>query len=294
MGAEGMQMSVNGIDASTTELTLLAHDHRAGEAVADMRSFRVVRRPNRQIGERARNVFVLVPATELPEVSELVSAANRRHQLRALLVRDDVHPSSIPQMFERAGLRMMRNTIVYSDFSVPRRVLNAWTQNSQDQLIARASVSQDRLFLLSCALQPYEVAFDSMASLKRIPVAESAKFTVDEDGSYIHWPGPDIHVDLDAVRAAIDPEARARAEAVKTLHDSRYGAAIAKLRAATGLKQSEIKGLSERQVRRIEKGEGTTYEALRRLAASHRMDLDEYLRKLAANVSDPARERAIA
>ena len=61
-----------------------------------------------------------------------------------------------------------------------------------------------------------------------------------------------------------------------------------------GLKQSEIRGLSERQVRRIEKGEGTTYAALRRLAAAHRMDLELYLRELAVNASDPALDRAIA
>jgi hypothetical protein len=197
-------------------------------------------------------------------------------------------------MFERAGLRMMRNTVVYSDSSVPRRVLSAWTQNVQEELIAKASVSKDRLFVLSCALQPYEVAFDSMPSLKHIPLAERANFTVDDDGSYIYWAGPDIHLDLDAIRAAIDPEARARAAAARALHDSRYGAAIAKLRLRMGLKQSQIEGLSERHVRRIEKGEGTTYEALRRLAAAHRMDLESYLRELAANTSDPALERAIA
>jgi pyrroloquinoline quinone (PQQ) biosynthesis protein C len=61
-----------------------------------------------------------------------------------------------------------------------------------------------------------------------------------------------------------------------------------------GLKQSEIQGLSERQVRRIEKGEGTTYEALRRLAAAHGMDLEPYLRELAVNASERAMERAIA
>ena len=72
------------------------------------------------------------------------------------------------------------------------------------------------------------------------------------------------------------------------------GLAIAKLRLRMGMKQSQIEGLSERQVRRIEKGEGTTYEALRRLASAHRMDLESYLRELAANVSDPALERAIA
>jgi hypothetical protein len=294
MGAENMQGNVNGTNTSAQELILLAHDRGVEEAVPDRRRFRVLHRPNRQTAERGRNIFVLVPASELPNVAEFVSIANRRHQLRALLVRDDVQPSSIPQMFERAGLRMMRNTVVYSDSSVPRRVLSAWAQNAQEELIAKASVSKDRLFVLSCALQPYEVAFDSMPSLKRIPVTERANFTVDEDGSYIYWAGPDIHLDLDAIRAAIDPGARARAEAAKALHDSRYGAAIAELRLRMGLKQSQIEGLSERQVRRIEKGEGTTYEALRRLASAHRMDLKSYLRELAVNASEPALEKAIA
>ena len=289
-----MQGSMNGTNTSAQELILLAHDSGAEGVAPDRRRFRVLHRPNRQIAESGRNIFVLVPASELPEVSEFVSIANRRHQLRALLVRDDVQPSSIPQMFERAGLRMVRNTVVYSDPGIPLRVLTAWPQNAQEQLIAKASVSKDRLFVLSCALQPYEVAFDSMPSLKRIPVAERGSFVVDEDGSYIHWPSPDIHLDLDAIRTAIDPDAHARAEAAKALHDSRYGAAIAKLRLRMGLKQSEIKGLSERQVRRIEKGEGTTYEALRRLASAHRMDLESYLRELAASASDPALERAIA
>ena len=276
-----MQGNVNGTSFSSQELNVLAKDSGAEGAVPDKRRFRVIHRPNRQTAERGRNIFVLVPASELPDVAEFVSIANRRHQLRALLVRDDVQPSSIPQMFERAGLRMVRNTVVYSDASVPRRVLTAWAHHAQEELIAKASVSKDRLFVLSCALQPYEVAFDSMPSLKRIPVAERASFTVDEDGSYIYWAGPDIHLDLDAIRAAVEPEAHARAEAAKALHDSRYGAAIVKLRLRMGLKQSQIEGLSERQVRRIEKGEGTTYEALRRLASAHRMDLESYLRELA-------------
>jgi hypothetical protein len=259
-----------------------------------MRRFRILHRPSRQIAGRARNIIVLVPATELPYVSKFVSVANRRHQLRALLVRDDVKPSSIPEMFERAGLRMMRNIIVHSDPSVPRRVLKAWAHNAQDELIAKASVSEDRLFVLSCALEAYEVSFDRMTALRRIPKAERANFTVDEDGSCIHWPGPDIHIDLDAIRAAIDPEARAKAATAKALHDGRFGAAIAKLRLAKQLKQSDIEGLSERQVRRIEKGEGTTYEALRRLAAAHRMDLEDYLRQVAANLSAPRPENDVS
>ena len=287
-----MQIDVNDVNAmkaATPKLTLLAHDPHTEAVVPDINRFRVLRRPSRQVAGRAQNVFVIVPATDLPDVSEFVSAANRRHQLRALLVRDDVKPSSIPQMFERAGLRLMRNTVVHSDPGVPRRVLTAWVENAQDQLIARAGVSDDCLFVLSCALQPYEIAFDKMPALRLVPTAERANFTVDEDGSYIHWPGPDIHIDLDAIRVAIDPEARARAATARALHDSRYGAAITRLRLANGLKQSDIEGLSERQVRRIEKGEGTTSEALRRLAAAHHMNLEKYLKEVAANVAGPKR-----
>lgn len=271
-------------------MTVLAHDFRTQEGVPDSGVFRVVRRPTLQLAGRVRNVFVLVAATELPAISEFLSVVNRRHQLRALLVRDDVTPSSMPQMFERAGLRMMRNTIVHSDPTMPARVLTAWANHAQDQLIARASVSEDHLFVLSCALQPYEVAFDRMAALERISVAERANFTVDEDGSYIHWPGPDIHIDLDAIRNAIDPEARAKAATARLLHDGRYGAAIARLRLAKGLRQSDVEGLSERQVRRIEKGEGTTCEALRCLAAAHHMGLEKYLEAVAANLSAPGSE----
>ena len=72
-----------------------------------------------------------------------------------------------------------------------------------------------------------------------IAVAERGSIVVDEDGSYIHWLGPDIHLNLAAIRSAIDPEARARAEAAKALHDSRYGAGVAKLRSRMGLKQSD-------------------------------------------------------
>jgi hypothetical protein len=275
-----MPVNVNCTDTKP-QLTVLVHGRRSESMVRYKASFRVLRRADQQSAVEARNVFVVVAATELPHVSDFVSTVNRRHQLRALLVSEDVEASSIPQMFERAHLKMVRNTIVHSDDSVPKRLLTAWAHRAQDELIAKASVSEERLFVLSCALKQYEVAFDQMPALKRIPKGERSNFFVDEDGSYLCWPGPDIHLDLDAVRVATDPTARARALARKAGHDARYGAAIARLRLAKGLKQSGIEGLSERQVRRIEKGEGTTSEALRLLAAAHGMKLDQYLNAVA-------------
>ena len=269
------------LNSPPPDLTVLVHGAGSERAVPDEKGIRVVRQARSQTAERARNLFVLVSALDLPSVAEFVSIANRRHQLRALFVRDDMDARWLPQLFERAGLRTLRNTLVHSDFTVPRRVLTAWLHGAQSELIAEANVTDACLFVISCGLDRYEVPFDRMPALKSIPEAERNGFEVDEDGSYIHWPGRDIHVDLDSIRAAIEPEWRMKALATKATRDRRYGAAVAKLRTAKGLKQSEITGLSERQVRRIEKGEGTTYESSHLLATAHQMDINDYLREVA-------------
>ncbi len=269
------------LNSPTPEMTVLVHGARSEEALPEEKGIRVVRRPRPQIAERALNVFVLVPATGLPDVSDFVSIASRRHQLRALFVRDDTNARWLPHWFERAGLRTLRHTLVHSDATVPRRVLTAWLHGAQNELIADASVADERLFVVSCALDRYEIPFEKVSAIKFIPEAERSAFEVDEDGSFIHWPRPDVHLDLDAIRAAIEPRWRERALAARTIRDRRYGAAVTKLRAGKRLKQSDIEGLSERQVRRIEKGEGTTSGSLRRLATAHGMDLDEYLREIA-------------
>lgn len=279
-----MQVELN---SPATEMTVLVHGAGSEQLLPADQDLHVVRRPQLQIAERARNLFVLVTATELPDVSQFVSVANRRHQLRALFVREDANVRWLPHWFERAGLRTLRNTLVHSDATVPRRVLTAWLHGAQNELIADASAVDDRMFIVSCALDRYEVPFDKVPAMKSIPHDQRSKFEIDEDGSFIHWPGPDIHIDLDAVRAALDPDSRAKAEASKATRNHRYGAAIATIRLARGLKQSDIKGLSERHVRRIEKGEGATSEALRRLAEAHGLSLDRYLGEIATILANP-------
>ena len=282
------------LNSSAPEMTVLVHTPTSEAAVPEESGIRVVREPRARIAEHARNVFVLARATELSDVSEFVSIANRRHQLRALFVRDDVDARWLPQCFERAGLRTLRNTLVHSDLEVPKRVLTAWWHGAQDALIADASVAHVHLFVVSCALDHYHVAFDDVPALKDIPEDERKNFRIDEDGSYLHWPVPDIHIDLDVIRAAIDPEWRAQLLAEKLTHDRRYGAAIAELRLSKGLKQSEIPGLSERQLRRIERGAGTSYESLRRLAEAHGMKLDVYLEVVAAALAKISSDRSAA
>ena len=69
------------------------------------------------------------------------------------------------------------------------------------------------------------------------------------------------------------------------MYDLRFGEAVATLRKQYGLKQAEIQGLSERHVRRIEKGERTKIDTLAILARSHGLSLKEYLDEISEMLS---------
>lgn len=235
---------------------------------------------NRPQAHRVRDLFVFCSAVQLPKVSSLVSTVNRRNQLRMLFVRGE-DPAWLPQMLERAKLRTIRNLVVHSDVEIPRRILNAWKNNAQDKLVARAMVVQDRLFLTSCEPETLDIGFDELPALKSIPESERGRFEVSKDGSYIHWPSVDIHLDLDSVRSALDPDFRDQQAAQRVKHDVNFGKAIATLRKEQGLRQSDITGLSERQLRRIERGARASVSALRSLAVSHNLSLNDYLNAVA-------------
>ncbi len=231
--------------------------------------------------------FVFTPASGLEIVAQLVHAANSAHRLRALFVRADVECTWFLTMFERANLRTLRNTLVHTDPVVPQRVIRAWQVGAQDRLIADATVSDDRLLVRSCALESFDVSFSDIPALARLPESERAEFVIDEDGSYLHWEASDTHVGLETIRFAIDPAFRETALLSKLAFDQRFGRAVRAVRAEHGLRQSDVPGLSARQVSRIEAGSGTPRPAtLRKMAAAHSMDVSEYLDRIAEAIAE--------
>lgn len=98
-----------------------------------------------------------------------------------------------------------------------------------------------------------------------------------------------VDLDLDSLRIAIDPEEMDKANARRLMHNERFGIAVATVRKNNNLTQNEIEGLSDRQLRRIEKGEHATFKALEYLAAAHEMTLRDYL----AAVAKEAQEQPI-
>jgi hypothetical protein len=96
-----------------------------------------------------------------------------------------------------------------------------------------------------------------------------------------YGPEVDVHIDIDAVRCLKDDTWREKKDRERLMYDVRFGEAVAALRKKCGLKQADIGGLSERHVRRIEKGERTKVATLSILAKSHGWSLKEYLDKIA-------------
>jgi len=272
-------------------MTVLVQDLENNDLTSRSKTVQVIRPSDVQSLDAATNLFVLTSATGLPEIADIIKSANQNHHLRVLFIREDIDPKWLPQMFDRANLRVMRNTLVHVNSDLPKRVINAWSMGAQSQLIADATVIGDRLLVFSCAMEKFEVPFLSLPALKQIAINERANFTIADDGSYIYWENADIHLDLDAFRWATDPEWKQKFEALRSTHDSVFGRAIATLRKHHKLRQSDIEGLSERQVRRIEQGEGgTKVDTLKLFAKAHSMELDAYLNAVAKAITSIPKE----
>ena len=273
---------------TTSTMTVFLQDNRCVTAIPKSRHVKVIRKLDPSIADWAKNLFVFSSAVKLPLVAELVQEANSRHHLKALFVWQDVKDCHLlPQMIARANLKTLRNMVVHSEINIPRRIINAWLLGAQEQLIANATlIDGSKIFVISCDAETFEVPFESIPALNRIPIRERGLFKIAEDGSYLHWPKPDVHINLETIRHALNPELRKRYELERITHDERFGAAIAALRKKHGFKQTDIHGLSDRQVRRIESGERPSVEALKVLAKAHGKDLNDYLNEISDAMYD--------
>ena len=267
----------------------VAPDERIGVLLADTVSapgFRSGRRLQRvsegDVARRWRHpLLVLSAASTLPGVAHVAAGANRQHRLRGLLIRRDVGTGLLGPMLDRAGLLAGRHILVHEGPPLPRRLLDAWEMGAENELIAEASVTGGMLFVLSCALERLDVPVRKLAALSRLSAEELRGVTVSPDGSYLHWPSGDVHLDLGSLRYLVDPVWRARADLARIRQYARFGDGVRAVREAKGLTQHALAGVSARHVRRIEDGAFPKLSTLRVLASAHGMELDAYLSEVA-------------
>jgi transcriptional regulator with XRE-family HTH domain len=119
-------------------------------------------------------------------------------------------------------------------------------------------------------------------------------FRIDADGSFIHWPIPDVHLGWNRVLQAADPLELHKAQQRSADFNRRYGAAIRKYREEAGIPQAKVEGITERQLRRIEQGESrVTLNALRALAKAHGLDVNTSWRRWRTPCPDHADHRKL-
>lgn len=107
-------------------------------------------------------------------------------------------------------------------------------------------------------------------------------FRIDPDGSFIHWPDIDVHLGWNQFLQAVNPEELRKSQQRSGEFNKRYGAAIRKVREEAGLSQSNVAGLTERQLRRIEQGEcRATTGAISALSKAHNVEANAYMDMLA-------------
>lgn len=168
---------------------------------------------------------------------------------------------------------------------VIHRVIAGMAQSDGPKRIADAWIEHGELVMLSPRFERMSVPLSEVVKYIGDPPGRRKDFEIDEDGSFLYWPHADVHLGWEQCLQVIDPAAALAAQDRTTEFNTRYGAAIRRLREEHELTQADIDGLTERHLRRIEKGQCAASKAtLDVLAISHDLSLAEYMKQIAKRV----------
>ena len=225
----------------------------------------VTREGIKRLHELNRPTIYLLFKGRLPSkaVADRIAWLNVRDTKRIHFVESE---ESDEEVFAERLLRGLENE------DDDNRILDAWWEEDIIVVVSPGRVGFKKL----------RVPLEKLPVLKNRPKEELENFEIDEDGIFLHWPDSDIHLGWEQFEQAVNQKAYLKAKQQVEQFNESYGSAIKKLRQICGLPQSKVKGLTDRQVRRIEQGQcRATYIALNKLAKAHHMSLSDYMDKLA-------------
>lgn len=155
------------------------------------------------------------------------------------------------------------------------------TEDNPDRVFD-AKVEGDTLRVIAPDFRRLEVPVSKIPSFENANPAMIEEFEIDKDGSFIYWPRLDVHLGWEQLEQIVNPEAVLKARQKAQDFNIRYGDAVRRMREQAGIRYSDVAGLSEKQLRRLEKGEcRLTSNAAEALAAAHGLTANEYLNSLA-------------
>jgi hypothetical protein len=231
-------------------------DDLTREKIAEIRSLK---------GLKGRDKVFLLLKGKLPSraVVERIAWLHVKDERRVYYAETD--PSGEAALAERL--------LTTLDSDDKHRILDAWWEDGTFVVVSPCRTGFDKL----------RVPIEKLSVLNGRSTKQLQHFEIDEDGLFIHWPEIDVHLGWEQFQTAVDRQAYLRAKQQSDAFNRAYGAAIKTLRKNSSLRQSDMEGLTARQVGRIERGQcRATAAALAKLANAHRMTLSAYMSELAA------------
>ena len=215
-------------------------------------------------------------------------AGRARHLLFAEGLPIESLASRLPQLDVRNARRIhvARAEGTESISKILYRSVRGVAQSKGARTILDAWIEGETLVLLSPQFERLGVPTRKLERHLGKTETDIRGFEIDEDGSFLFWPHADVHLGWEQMEQIVDPASAVAAKNRTDEFNQRYGAAIRALREKVGLRQAAIEGLTERHLRRIEQGkQAATSSALKSLAGAHGMNVEDYLKNLAAQCS---------
>jgi hypothetical protein len=170
--------------------------------------------------------------------------------------------------------------------SVLRRFTSAQEAEGEADRILYGNIRNGFLHVVSSNFNRLEVPLDRIPELKKHEPRKIENFEIDDDGAFIYWPAFDLHLGWAQLQQAVNPEVALKAAQKSEEFNRRYGKAVRTIREKNGFKPTEIAGLSDKQLRRIENGEcRLTSNAMEALAKAHKLAPNDYMKLLADSLN---------
>jgi hypothetical protein len=213
-------------------------------------------------------------SVQLPEWSKLGTT-------RYLVVTDVPEPV-VPRVFSALDLRKPDQRLhATRDVGAVRRFIVASARGEPILGIVDAYVWNETLTLVTGDLVSREFPIARIPVVAELPSEDRDRFEVSADGSYLFWRAGEVHLGMSQILQAVNPMYLADVE-IQRYQQDHTGAALRRIREEKGLRQADIPGLGERQVRRIEEGiSRLRIPAAQKFAAAFRMPLGALLDEIA-------------
>ena len=245
----------------------------------------LARRLSAATHDRSESSLVVGLASELMDRDRIKLPEWVDTETRYLVVLNVPEPAVLRLLSTLRLHKPDRRLRVSRDPSVVKRLVIALKRPAPWEGILDAYVLEDSLVVVLGDMSVREFPIRRLPGVGRLEREEFGDFEIDSAGSCLYWPCRDVHMGPSQMLQAVDPMYLAEVE-IRRYEMERVSLALLDMRNDRQLKQTEIPGLSERHIRRLEKERTRlTVEAAARFADAFGLTVAEFLDELSGRIT---------